>query len=221
MVGLAAVFTQRTGVAVRFSYAGSQALARQIDLGAPADVVISADLEWMDWLDQRHRIVAATRRDLISNRLVIIAPLASKVVLPVGPGMPLAKALGGGRLAIGDTVAVPAGKYAKASLTKLGVWASVEGRLAPSDNVRSALTFVARGETPLGVVYATDARSEPRVKVVAVLPEDSHPKIVYPAAVTAQAMRPGEAASFVGFLQGSEAQGLFRAAGFMPLRRPS
>jgi molybdate transport system substrate-binding protein len=212
-------FTRSGGGPVRFSFAGSQALARQIDQGAPADVMISADLEWMDWLAERGRIVAATRRDLASNRLVIVAPAASRTTLKVGPGMPLARALGTGRLALADPTAVPAGKYARASLQRLGVWASVERRLAPSDNVRAALAFVARGETPLGVVYATDAASEPKVRVVGVLPEETHPRIVYPAAVVARAARPSEATAFVGYLRGPAAQAIFRKAGFTPLAR--
>lgn len=214
-------FTHAGGEPVRFSFAGSQALARQIDQGAPADVVISADLEWMDWLTERRRIVSATRRDLVSNRLVIIAPAASRTALKVGPGMPLARALGGGRLALADPTAVPAGKYARASLERLGVWAGVETRLAPSDSVRGALAFVARGEAPLGVVYATDALSEPKVRVVGVLPEATHPRIVYPAAVVAGAARPREAAAFVGYLRGPAAQAIFRRAGFTPLAPPT
>lgn len=213
-------FTRAGGRPVRFSFAGSQALARQIDQGAPADVMISADLEWMDWLAERRRIVAATRRDVVSNRLVIIAPAAARTTLKIGPGMPLARALGGGRLALADPAAVPAGKYARASLTRLGVWSSVERRLAPSDNVRAALVFVARGEAPLGIVYATDALSEPRVRVVGVLPETTHPRIVYPAAVVAAAARPREAAAFVGYLRGPAAQAILRRAGFTPLAPP-
>lgn len=217
---IAAAYSAAGGGPVRFSFAGSQALARQIDQGAPADVMISADVEWMDWLAQRGRIVGATRRDVVSNRLVIVAPAASRATLRIGPGMPLARALGGGRLAVADTSAVPAGKYARASLERLGVWASVERRLAPSDNVRGALAFVARGEAPLGIVYATDAISEPKVRVIGALPEATHPRIVYPAAVTTGARRPRDAAAFVGFLRGPAAQAIFRRSGFIPLAPP-
>lgn len=215
-----AAWTARSGTAVKFSFGASSAIARQIDQGAPADVFLSADEAWMDWLEGRNGIVPATRRRLLSSPLVLIAPAGAKTALKIGPGMPLAKALAGGRLAVADTTFVPAGKYARASLTSLGVWTSVEDRLLPGENVRAALAYVARGEAPLGIVYATDARAEPRVKVVGVFPESSHPPIIYPGAVTARSRNSG-AAAFLGFLQGTQAGAIFKRYGFGVLARPS
>ncbi len=214
-----AVFTAKTGRPVRFSYAASSALARQIEQGAPADVFISADVDWMTYVDQRHLIVDASRRNLISNHLALIAPADSKVRIRIGRGMPLAKVLGDGRLSVAGPD-VPAGKYAKAALTALGAWDSVSAKLAPADNVRGALLFVARGEAPLGIVYDTDAKVEPKVRIVGLFPDDSHPPIIYPGAVTANAANPG-AASFLGFLQGPEASAVFKKYGFIVLPRPS
>ncbi|MBI5938963.1 MAG: molybdate ABC transporter substrate-binding protein [Caulobacterales bacterium] len=214
-----AAWTARSGTPVTFSFGASSAIARQIDQGAPADVFLSADDEWMDWLAGRNGIVPATRRRLLSNQLVLIAPAGSKAALKIGPGMALARALGGGRLAVADPASVPAGKYAKASLTRLGIWGTVESRLLPGENVRAALAYVARGEAPLGIVYATDARAEPKVRVVGVLPASSHPPIVYPAAVMARSRNSG-AASFLGFLQEPQATAIFRRYGFGVLARP-
>ncbi|MGI9170707.1 MAG: molybdate ABC transporter substrate-binding protein, partial [Caulobacteraceae bacterium] len=177
-----AAFTARTGTPVRFSYAASSAIARQIEQGAPADLYISADSDWMDYLAKRNLTVAASRRDLPTNHLALIAPAASPVKLRIAPGMPLARALGSGRLAVAGPE-VPAGRYARASLTALGVMDSVEDKLAPAENVRAALAFVAQGATPLGVVYDTDARVEPKVRIVGLFPDSSHPPIVYPAAL--------------------------------------
>ena len=220
LMAAGAAFTARTGTPVRFSFGASSAMARQIDQGAPADVFLSADEEWMDWLAGKGGIVPATRRRLLSNQLVLIAPAGSKTRLTIGPGMLLARALGaGGRLAVADTTAVPAGKYARASLTRLGVWDSVEDRLLPGETVRAALAYVSRGEAPLGIVYATDARAEPKVRVVGVFPESSHPPIVYPGAVTAGSRNSG-AAAFLGFLQGPQASAIFKRYGFGVLARP-
>ena len=174
----AAAYRKQTGVPVRVSYAASSALARQIEQGAPADVFFSADLEWMDYLQKRNRLDVATRRSLLGNRLVLIAPRASKAQVDLKRPATLLAALGGGRLAIGQTRTVPAGKYAKASLESLSLWNGVRPRLAESESVRAALMLVARGETPLGIVYASDAKAEPGVRVVATFPEDSHPPIV-------------------------------------------
>ena len=212
-------YTNRTGQPVRFSFGGSSAIAHQIEQGAPADVFISADTEWMAFLEGKNLVVKASRRDLISNQLVLIAPAGSNAQIKLTRGAPLAALLGGGRLAIADPAAVPAGRYGKAALTWLGIWDSVSGKLAPADNVRSALAFVARGEAPLGIVYATDAKVEPKVRVVAVFPEASHPKIIYPAALVASSHTPG-AAAFLGFLQGPEAGAIFRRYGFIVLPRP-
>jgi molybdate transport system substrate-binding protein len=206
-------FTARTGQAVRFSFAASSQLAKQIESGAPADVFISADQDWMDYLASRRQIQPGTRRDIAGNRLVLVAPADSPVQLKIGPGFPLATALGvRGRIAVGDPATVPAGKYARAALTRLGVWQSVEGRIIPADNVRTALNFVARGEAPLGIVYATDARAEKRVRVVDAFPGSTHEPIRYPAAATAVAAV--DAAGFLEFLTSEPASAIFDRAGF-------
>ncbi len=200
------------GAPLRPTFGASSAMARQIAQGAPADLFISADTAWMDWLSQRRLVAAGTRRNLLSNRLVLIAPKASRVSLKITAGMPLAAALSGGRLAVADPAAVPAGKYGKEALIRLGVWDSVAGRLAPAENVRTALAYVARGEAPLGIVYATDAQAEPRVKVVGVFPQTTHPRILYPAALT-KATPTGRAV--LDYLSGPKAMALFAAEGFL------
>jgi molybdate transport system substrate-binding protein len=200
---------------VVFSFAASMTLARQIELSAGADVFIAADVESMDYLDQRSRIVKATRQDLLGNRLVLVAPASSSVSLDMTPGMRIAEALAGGRLAMANVEAVPAGRYGRAALTALGVWGSVAGRLAQGDDVRTALSYVARGEAPLGIVYATDARVEPRVRVVGTFPQNTHPPIVYPVALTSEA-KP-EAVQFLEYLQSTQARAIFERAGFTVL----
>ena len=209
----AAAYRKQTGVPVRVSYAASSALARQIEQGAPADVFFSADLEWMDYLQQRNRLDVATRRSLLGNRLVLIAPRASKAQVDLRRPATLLAALGDGRLAVGQTRTVPAGKYAKASLESLSLWNGVRPRLAESESVRAALMLVARGETPLGIVYASDAKAEPGVRVVATFPEDSHPPIVYPVAALRGA-RAAQAARFVQWLASPAADSLFTKRGF-------
>ena len=209
----AAAYRKQTGVPVRVSYAASSALARQIEQGAPADVFFSADLEWMDYLQQRNRLDVATRRSLLGNRLVLIAPRASKAQVDLKRPATLLAALGDGRLAVGQTRTVPAGKYAKASLESLSLWNGVRPRLAESESVRAALMLVARGETPLGIVYASDAKAEPGVRVVATFPEDSHPPIVYPVAALRGA-RAAQAARFVQWLASPAADALFTKRGF-------
>lgn len=169
-----------SGNKVSVSYAGSNALARQIEAGAPATLFISADLAWVDYVERRGLAVPGTRRNLLGNDLVLIAPAASAARVEIAPGFDLAAALGGGRLALADPDAVPAGKYAKAALVSLGAWNAVKDRLAPAENVRAALAFVSRGEAPLGVVYRTDAAADKGVRVVGVFPADTHPPIVYP-----------------------------------------
>ena len=206
-------FTARTKISGKASYGASSVLARQIEQGAPADVFVSADADWMDYLAQRKLIAASTRRNLISNHLALIAPSDSRVTLVIAPGMPLAAALGADRLAVAGPD-VPAGKYARASLTALRVWGSVEGKLARAENVRSALAFVARGETPLGIVYDTDAYLEPRVRVVGLFPDSSHPPIVYPIALVAGSRSAG-AAAFVHFAESAEAKTIFARFGFI------
>lgn len=206
-------FTLQTRIPVRFSFAASSALARQIESGAPADVFVSADQEWMDYLAARQLIDAGSRADIVGNALVLVAPAGSRTTLRIVPRFGLAAALGRhGRLATGDPASVPAGKYARAALTHLGVWPAVRDRLIPADNVRAALNFVALGEAPLGIVYATDARGNARIRVVGAFPADSHPPITYPAAVTT---RGGDGArAFARFLRGEQARALFAAAGF-------
>jgi molybdate transport system substrate-binding protein len=206
-------FQRVNGHRSAIAYAASSALAKQIENGAPADVFISADLDWMDYLAKRQMINIATRTNLLRNRLVLIAPSDSRLTARIAPGFPLAKMLGGERLAVADPDSVPAGKYARAALEKLGVWASVEPRLARGDNVRAALNFVARGETPLGIVYQTDAIAEKRVKLVAQFPADTHPPIVYPVALTV-GPRHAAASAFLVFLKSKAARGIFEKHGF-------
>lgn len=206
-------YTAATKTPVRFSFDASSSLARQIEAGSPADVFVSADQEWMDYLATRNLIKAATRSNIVSNSLVLVAPAASTIKLRIAPGFGLAKALGSkGRLATGNPDSVPAGKYAKAALTKLGVWNDVKDRVIPADNVRTALNFVALGESPLGIVYATDARVSGKVRVVDTFPASSHEPIIYPAAATTAAS--ADAAGFVKFLGSDSARILFDKAGF-------
>jgi molybdate transport system substrate-binding protein len=194
------------------AYGASSALARQIENGAPADVFVSADLDWMDYLEKKGFVAPGTRRNVLGNRLVLVAPAAEPVRLQPAPGFAIGRALGSGRLALADPASVPAGKYARAALERLGVWDEVARRTAPAENVRAALALVARGETPLGVVYASDARAEPKVKVAGVFPEDSHPPIVYPAAAL-QGAQPG-ARRFLERLSGARARAIFERHGF-------
>lgn len=198
------------------AYGASSTLARQIEFGAPAQVFVSADLVWMDYLAERGLIRAETRRNLLGNSLVLAAPADSAVRAAIAPGFPLAALLGNGRLALADPAAVPAGRYAKAALEKLGVWSAVATKLAPTENVRVALALVARGEAPLGIVYGSDAIAEPRVRVVAAFARDLHPPIVYPAALTA-ASKDAAAAAFLAYLATPQARRIFAANGFTPL----
>jgi molybdate transport system substrate-binding protein len=210
---IAKAYTARTGVPVRFSFASSSLLARQIEAGAKADLFVSADVEWMDHVQKAGRIDPASRRTLLRGRLVLIAPADSRATLRIAPRFPLAPALGaGGRLAVGDPAFVPAGIYAQTALTRLGVWPSVQGRLARADNVRVALSYVARHEAPLGIVYETDALAERGVRIVGVFPAASHPPIDYPAAL----VRGGSPAAraFAGYLQSPAAKATFRRYGF-------
>jgi len=208
-------FTKDTAIPVRFSFAASSALARQIENGAPADVFLSADLEWMDYLQTRNLIQRDTRYDLLGNRLVLVAPADSKIELTIAPRFPLAKALGAGRLATGDPDSVPVGRYAREALMTLGVWNDVAGRMVRADSVRAALAFVDRGEAPLGIVYETDALIDKHVRVVDVFPANSHLPIVYPIALT-RAAKPN-AAGFVAYVRGPAGDAAFKAYGFTPL----
>lgn len=210
----AAAFTARTGHRVIASYAGSPALARQLEAGAPADVILSADTDWMDYLQSKNLIAAATRRNLFGNALVLVAPAGKKPDLAVADGFSLAAALAGGRLAVANVESVPAGKYAKAALQALRVWRDVEGKLAQSENVRAALAFVAQGEAPLGIVYKTDAFAENKVEIVGTFPAGSHPAIIYPGAVVHSTPHPSAAAELIGFLASPAAGEIFESHGF-------
>lgn len=211
---IGADWTRRSGQKVVISYAGSSALARQIEQDAPADIFIPADREWMDYLESRKRIDSASRFDLVANRLVLIAPRGSPVrSVSLSSVAAFSHALSGGRLAVAETSSVPAGRYARQSLMALRLWQSVSPRLAQGDNVRAAMAFVARGEAPLGIVYATDAKAEPKVRVVAVFPQASHEPIIYPVARVASADR-AVAQGFLSFLRGARARARFLAAGF-------
>jgi len=210
---IGAAYTKQTGQTVTFSFAASAVVARQIESGAKADMFVSADADWMDYLAARGLIDSSTRRDVARNRLALVAPADSTIRLTIAPGFPLATALGKGRLATGDPDYVPVGRYARSALTALGVWNSVVDHLARTDNVRAALAFVARGEAPLGIVYRTDALLENKVRIVDLFPESSHPPIVYPAAVVRDAK--GGAARFAEFLSGPTARALLTGDGFI------
>jgi molybdate transport system substrate-binding protein len=202
------------GARILTSYAATSALARQIESGAPAQIFISADVQWMDYVADRDLILRESRVDLLGNTLVLVAPVSRPPEWPIdiAPGFPLAAALGDGRLAVADPTAVPAGRYAKAALESLGVWSSVADRLAPAEDVRAALRLVSRAEAPLGIVYGTDAKAEAGVAVVGWFPPDSHPPIVYPAALTQGA---GPAATRVlQCLKGTAARTVFERWGF-------
>ena len=195
------------------SYAASSTLAKQIEAAAPADVFISADLDWMDYLAKRNLIKPETRANLLGNRLVLIAPVNSPLNLAIAPNFPLAQALGNGRLAIADPNGVPAGRYGKAALESLGVWSTIADRLAPAENVRAALALVARGETPLGIVYQTDAASDKDVKIVGIFPQDTHPPIIYPIAVVVSSTNPA-ALGYLAYLKSRAARPTFEKHGF-------
>jgi molybdate transport system substrate-binding protein len=195
------------------SFAASSALARQIEAGAPADLFVSADEEWMDYVADKGRLRPRTRTSFLTNRLVLVAPAASTARLSIGRNFPLARALGSGRLAMADPDSVPAGRYGRAALTSLGVWSAVEGRLARRENVRAALALVERGEAPFGIVYATDARAPSRVRVVGTFPASSHPPITYPVAVL-RASTNDDADSFRRFLVSRHGRAIFARYGF-------
>jgi molybdate transport system substrate-binding protein len=208
---------QATGQAFRASYAASSALARQIEAGAPADIFISADIDWMHYLAARDLIRAETRVNLLGNRLVLVAPRGrNPVPLTIGRGFALGRALGSGRLAVADPAVVPAGKYAKAALTSLGVWDAVATRLAPAENVRAALLLVSRGEAPLGIVYRTDAAADPGVEIVDTFPASTHPPIIYPAALTraSTGATPGAVSTVFDCIRGPVASSIFERWGF-------
>lgn len=195
------------------SFAGSSALARQIEAGAPADLFVSADEDWMNAVAGKGLIVTVSRTSFLANRLVLIAPASSPKPITIKPGFPLALILGSGRLAMADA-AVPAGKYGEQALTVLGVWKAVAPKVARTDNVRSALALVERGAAPLGIVYATDAFATKAVKIVGVFPENTHPPITYPVAVLKAAPSAGDAEAFRRFLTSNAGKAIFRRYGF-------
>jgi molybdate transport system substrate-binding protein len=212
LTAVADAYKSRTGLAVRLSFGASSTLARQIDQGAQADIFFSADTDWMDYLQKSGHIAEGSRKDLLGNRLVLIAASDARPAPAIAPGFNLAGALGNGRLALADPASVPAGKYAREALTALGVWDSVASRIAPAENVRVALEYVARGNAPYGIVYATDAKLTPGMRVAGTFPETSHTPIIYPVALTKQAS-PG-AKEFLAFLMSAQARAIFQKAGF-------
>jgi molybdate transport system substrate-binding protein len=215
-----AAFTRATGVEVTASYEASSALTKQIEQGAPADVFISADLRWMDYASKHKLIKPDSRFNLLGNKLVLIARKDSKIDhIDIAKGFDIAKLAGDGRIAVADVKAVPAGLYAKAALISLGAWTAVEPKLAQAENVRATLAFVARGETPLGIVYATDAKIEPKVKIIGVFPDGSYPPIIYPVAATTASKNP-QAKRYLRFLRTPAARTIFEKYGFTVLVQP-
>jgi molybdate transport system substrate-binding protein len=211
---VAAAYKEKTGKAVLISYAGSNALAKQIEEAAPADIFFSADLAWMDYLEERDLIQKDTRQTLLGNAIVLVAPADAATAITIDKGVDLAGALGpDGKLAMANVDSVPAGKYGKAALEWLGVWDSVAPHVVQADNVRAALAFVATGEAPLGIVYQTDANSEPKVAVVGTFPADSHPAILYPVAMTASSQNP-DARAFFDFMRSDDAAPFYEEQGF-------
>jgi molybdate transport system substrate-binding protein len=215
-----AAYTAKTGVKFSVSYAASSVLAKQIEQGAPADVFVSADTDWMDYAISKKTINEPTRVNLLGNSIVLIAPKDSKIDnFTIAQGFDLAKLAGDGRIATGDVKSVPVGKYAKAALEKLGAWTAAEPKFAMAESVRAALTLVARGEANLGIVYSTDAKVEPGVKIVGTFPADSHPAIIYPVAATTIAK--GETSDYLAFLRSTAARTIFEKYGFKFLISPT
>ncbi len=212
----ARTFQQRGGTPTEISYAASSQLAKQIESGAPADIFISADLAWMDYLQKRNLILPASRRNLLGNQLVLVAPKGSGAKVDIKPRFDLVGLLNGRRLAMADPDSVPAGKYGKAALEKLGIWQQVMPHVAGAENVRAALLYVDRQEAPLGIVYATDAASDPNVEIAGVFPADTHPPIIYPIALTA-ASKNADAAKFLAYLESPAAEPAFTKQGFTVL----
>jgi molybdate transport system substrate-binding protein len=209
----ASVYEHQTGTTVSFSYGSSAALVGQIDNGAPADIFISADSNWMDVAEDKTLIRAGTRVNLASSRLVLIAPRDKATPTAITPNFPIRQMLGDGRLVMCDPMMMPAGRYGRAALETLGVWKAVQDRIANADNVRAALAFVSRGEAPLGIVFDTDAAIDSGVKIVGVFPPETHPPIVYPAAIIASSEH-AEAASFLVFLASAKGRAIFAKYGY-------
>lgn len=213
----ASAFKAANNVDVAISYAGSSALAKQIESGAPADLFISADLDWMDYVEKLAQVKEGTRSNWLGNTLALVSPADSTTTLKIADGFDLAGAIGEGKLAMADVKAVPAGKYGKASLEKLGVWSKVEAKVAQAENVRAALALVASGEAPFGIVYQTDATAETKVRVVDTFPDDSHKPIIYPIAQLTGSTAP-LADDFLAYLKSPEASTIFEKAGFKILQ---
>jgi molybdate transport system substrate-binding protein len=211
----AASFQRASGHRIVASYAASNALARQVENGAPAHLFISADTDWVEYLEQRGLVRPGSRVNLLANALVLIAPVASDVRMKLVPGVDILGVLRNRRIALADPDAVPAGKYAKAAFTKLGVWGGLEGRVAAADNVRAAMALVARAEAPLGVVYRTDALEDKAVRIVDVFPRDTHPPIVYPMVRLKRESAAADA--FAAWLRGDESRSIFGRFGFDPV----
>ncbi len=211
---VAKLYRDKGGGPVKFSFASSSTLAKQIESGASADIYAAADEQWMDYLAQRNLIEPATRQSRLGNTLVLITPPDQKKNVAIRPGFDLAGMIGRGRLATGDPAHVPVGRYAEQALTRLGVWAAVAPKLARTDNVRAALLLVERGEAPFGIVYGTDATASGKVHVAGTFPADTHAPVSYPIAIVAKRDRP-EVRRFLEFLMGPEAQVVYRNAGFI------
>jgi molybdate transport system substrate-binding protein len=209
---IGAAFTRETGIPIHPSYAASSALARQIEAGAPAEVFFPADQEWMDYLEKKQLLAPGSRKDIVGNKLVLIAPATSRASVRITTGSALLAAIGTARVATGDPDSVPVGKYAKAALTKLGAWDGLQARMVRAENVRSALAFVARGEAPFGIVYLTDARIDRNVKVLDTFPESTHAPITYPIALTKKA--DADAQRFLRYVSGKSASATFEKFGF-------
>ena len=216
---VAKLYTDKTKVAVKSSYAASSALAKQIESGAPADMFISADTDWMDYVQKKDLVKAGTRVDLLGNKIVLIAPKDSKTTsVDIKPGFDLAGLVGDGKITTGDVAAVPVGKYAKAALEKLGAWDKAAPKFAMAENVRAALTLVSRGEAAYGIVYQTDAAVEPGVKIVGTFPADSHPPVIYPMGLLKDTKPEGQ--SLLDFVQTAQAKAVFEKYGFAVLVSP-
>jgi molybdate transport system substrate-binding protein len=215
---ISADWQKATGKTAKISYAASSALAKQLEQGAPAEVFISADLDWMDYLAGKNLIKADSRSNLLGNRIVLIAPKDKARPIEIKNGFDLAKVLGDGRLSMANVEAVPAGKYGKAALQKLGVWGSVSAKIAQAENVRAALLLVSRGEAPVGIVYQTDAAADSNVKIIGTFPEDAHPQIIYPIALTNGAT--SDAMDFLVYIKSAKAKTVFEAQGFTVLGTP-
>ena len=212
-----AEWTKESAKQTTVSYAASSALAKQIEAAAPADLFISADLAWMDYVAKKKLIKEDTRSNWLGNRIVLVAPKDKAEAVEIKPGFDLAGLVGDGKLAMGAVDSVPAGKYGKAALEKLGVWSSVEGKVAGAESVRAALALVSRGEAPYGIVYRTDAAADPGVAVVGTFPEDSHPPIIYPVAILSES-RNADAAAYLDFLKSDKAAPFFTQQGFTILK---